>query len=106
MVDRGQCGLQEIPDGATCKVVQVKMDLSCVYEPDASLGDVLDHLFTDFERSFFSRTEMAHEVLPKRVLIARNGIEISVYLDSDAELKVVSADQTRPPRQAVLPDGL
>jgi len=68
--------------------MQIKMDLSCICEIGATLSDVLDRIFTDFERSFFSRTEHAHETLPKRVMIARNGIEIAVYLDSDAELNV------------------
>lgn len=88
LVDQNQSGLGELEDGKSYKVMQIKMDLSCVCEIGATLGDVLDRLFTDFERSFFSRTELAHEVLPKRVLIARNGIEVSVYLDSDAELNV------------------
>ena len=70
------------------KVITVKMDLVCVFESESTFGEVLEGIFVDFERSFFCRSETDNEVLPKRVLVQRNGIRVSVYLDSDAQLNV------------------
>lgn len=88
LVERAQYGLHAIEDGKVYKVVRVKMDLGCVCVVESTFGEVLERIFNDFERSFFSRTEGEHETLPKRVFVARNGIEISLYLESDAELNV------------------
>lgn len=88
LVDRGQYGLHVLEDGKVYKIVKVKMDLSCVCRVESTLGEILESLYLDFERSFLCRSESDHEVLPKRVLIARNGLEIGLYLDRDAELQV------------------
>lgn len=70
------------------KVIIIKMDLVCVFENDSNFGEILENIFVDFERSFFSRTETENTVLPKRVFLQRNGIRVSVYLDSDNQLNV------------------
>lgn len=102
LTDREQYGLYQIEEQKAYKVLNLKLDLACVSRPDVTLGEVLELLFIDFERTFFSRTEGGHEVLPKRVIIARNGIEISLLLDSDAEMTVISKEKTRPAEQVAL----
>ena len=64
------------------------MDLACVCRLESTLEEALEYLYLDFERTFLCRSESDHEVLPKRVIIARNGLEVGLYLDSDSELNV------------------
>lgn len=84
---------QNFPESHFFKVFKVKMDLSCVFENDSMFVDVLDNIFLDFERTFFARSENEGEDLSKRVLISRNGIKISVYVDFEEELNVFLKEQ-------------
>lgn len=102
LTDREQYGLYQIDEQKVYKSLNLKLDLACVSRPEVTLGELLELIFIDFERTFFGRTEEGHEVLPKRVIIARNGIEISLLLDNDTELNVSSPDQTRSSKQVVL----
>jgi hypothetical protein len=72
------------------KYINFKIDLVCYYQKAKILSEILNDIFTDFERTFFSRIEFDDEniYLPKRIFFAHNGVKYSLYVKSEEQFKV------------------
>ena len=64
--------------------------MCCYFVKNKPLREVLEDIGADFERTFFSRTELGgdNEFLPKRAYLGHNGIKYSVYFSEEAKFKV------------------